>query len=108
MGEIEARALVSGRMRPLRLGSGKRVHQIGVPYNYGPLGFARGDAVGGLVPLVMDPDRVDPRGQDDDVHDPARAPRGDTATPGPVDEAVPTAERTKFGESTARGIDMEG
>ena len=41
VGEIEARALVSGRMRPLRLGKGQRVHQIGIPYNYGTLGFTQ-------------------------------------------------------------------
>jgi formate dehydrogenase major subunit len=55
LGEIEARALVSGRMRPLRLGKGRRVHQIGVPYNYGTLGHAHGDTPGQLIPLAMDP-----------------------------------------------------
>ena len=54
LGELECKALVSGRMRPLRIG-GKRVHTVGVPYNFGALGFARGDSVGGLIPLVMDP-----------------------------------------------------
>ncbi len=54
LGELECKALVSGRMRPLRIG-GKRIHTVGVPYNYGALGFARGDSVGELIPLVMDP-----------------------------------------------------
>lgn len=56
VGEIECRALVSGRMRPLRLGKGKRVHQIGVPYNYGSMvAFARGDSVGSLIPISLEP-----------------------------------------------------
>jgi hypothetical protein len=42
-------------MRPLRLGKGRRVHQIGIPYNYGPLGHAHGDTPGQLIPIVMDP-----------------------------------------------------
>ena len=54
-GEMEARALVSGRMRPLRI-DGKRVHQVGVPYNFGDqVGLARGDSVGTLIPIVLDP-----------------------------------------------------
>jgi formate dehydrogenase major subunit len=106
-GEIEGRALVSGRLRPLRLGRGKRVHQVGVPYNYGPLGFARGDAVGRLVPLVMDPNVSihEAKTMTCTVRPGRRAPIcGDGAPEG----AVPHGERTKFGESTARGIDMEG
>ncbi len=51
-GDLEARALVSGRMRALTLGDGRRVHQIGVPYNYGRLGVATGDSAGGLIPLA--------------------------------------------------------
>jgi formate dehydrogenase major subunit len=54
-GEIEVRALVTGRMKPLRIGKGQRVHQIGLPYNYGRLGFAKGDTSGDLIPLAMDP-----------------------------------------------------
>ncbi len=58
-GEMEARALVSGRMQPLRIGSKgkrKRVHQIGVPYNFGEMvGLARGDSVGNLIPIALDP-----------------------------------------------------
>ncbi len=59
VGEMEARALVSGRMAPLRIGSKgkvKRVHQIGIPYNYGDLvGLARGDSVGNLIAIALDP-----------------------------------------------------
>ena len=54
-GEIEVRALVTGRMKPLRVGKGQRVHQIGIPYNYGRLGFAKGDTSGDLIPLALDP-----------------------------------------------------
>ncbi len=55
LGEMEARALVSGRMRPLRV-NGKRVHQIGIPYNYGSqVAFARGDSVGDLIAIALDP-----------------------------------------------------
>jgi formate dehydrogenase major subunit len=106
-GEIEGRALVSGRLRPLRLGRGKRVHQIGVPYNYGPLGFASGDAVGHLVPLVMDPNVSihEAKTLTCTIRPGRRTPtRGDEH----AEETVPADERTKIGESTARGVDMRG
>jgi hypothetical protein len=103
VGEIEARALVSGRMRPVRLGKGRRVHQIGIPYNYGSLGFATGDAVGQLVPLAMDPNVS--------IHEAKtiscslRAGRRATQTSGVVDRDVPPDQRTVRGESRAHGRD---
>jgi len=54
LGEMECKALVSGRLRPLRVG-GKRVHTVGIPYNYGALGFASGESPGALIPIVADP-----------------------------------------------------
>jgi formate dehydrogenase major subunit len=104
LGEIEGRALVSGRMRPLRLGKGRRVHQVGVPYNFGVLGFSPGDSVGDLVPLVMDPNVSihEAKTMTCNVRPGRRAARTNSAS----DEPVPPDERTKFGESTSRGIDM--
>ncbi len=55
LGSMEARALVTGRLRPLRIGRGQRVHQIGLPYNYGRFGLAKGDSPNELIPLSMDP-----------------------------------------------------
>src|SRR5262249_54099717 len=55
VGEIEARALVSGRMKPLRIGRGQRVHQIGLPYIFGNFGFTKGDTSGQLISMAMDP-----------------------------------------------------
>ena len=54
LGSTQARALVTGRLRPLRIG-GKIVHQIGLPYNYGRFGLANGDSPNELIPLSMDP-----------------------------------------------------
>jgi formate dehydrogenase major subunit len=54
-GEIEARALVTGRMQPFRLGAGRFVHQIGIPYHFGYKGEVRGDSANDLPPLVADP-----------------------------------------------------
>ena len=107
VGEIEARALVTGRMRPLRLGKGKRVHQIGIPYNTGWLGHSQGDTAGQLIPLAMDPNVS--------IHEaktltcrirPGR--RSAYVSGGEVDVAVPSDERTSFGESVAHGIDSKG
>ncbi|CAB4900956.1 MAG: molybdopterin-dependent oxidoreductase [Actinobacteria bacterium] len=52
---IEARVLVTERMRPLKLGGGKVVHQIGIPYHWGEQGISTGDSGNDLFGVVMDP-----------------------------------------------------
>ncbi len=56
-GEIEARVLVTWRIRPLRMGKGGRrlVHQIGLPYHWGSRGLVKGDAANELISFVGDP-----------------------------------------------------
>ncbi|MGN6406024.1 formate dehydrogenase [Sinomonas sp.] len=53
-GAIEARVLVTDRMKPLRV-QGRTVHQIGMPYHWGPNGLSRGDAMNELSSISMDP-----------------------------------------------------
>ncbi len=53
-GVIEARVLVTDRMTPLTLGD-EIVHTIGMPYHWGPNGYARGDAVNELSSMSLDP-----------------------------------------------------
>jgi formate dehydrogenase major subunit len=52
-GVIEARVLVTGRMRPLQV-QGRTVHQIGMPYHWGPNGLSRGDAANELSAMALD------------------------------------------------------
>ena len=51
---IEARALVSRRIRPLHL-NGKTVHQVALPYHYGTAGLVRGDAANDLLTISGEP-----------------------------------------------------
>jgi formate dehydrogenase major subunit len=51
---IEARVVVTERMTPLRVG-GRDVHQIGLPYHWGPNGYVTGDAANELLGLSLDP-----------------------------------------------------
>jgi formate dehydrogenase major subunit len=53
-GRIQARALVSGRMRPFVIG-GKRIHQVGMPWHWGWQGVVVGDVVNQLTALIGDP-----------------------------------------------------
>jgi formate dehydrogenase major subunit len=53
-GEIEARVLVTERVRPLRLGK-RLVHQIGLPYHWGGAGLVTGEAANELIAFVADP-----------------------------------------------------
>ena len=51
---IEARVLVTDRMRPLRV-NGRVVHQVGLPYHWGSRGLTRGNSANDLFPIVLDP-----------------------------------------------------
>ena len=53
-GEIEARAMVTRRMQPLRIG-GKTVHQIGLPFHWGFQGKSRGSITNDLAHMVLEP-----------------------------------------------------
>ncbi len=53
-GEIEARALVTRRMRPLRV-HGRIIHQIGLPFHWGFQGRATGSITNDLAHMVLEP-----------------------------------------------------
>jgi formate dehydrogenase major subunit len=50
---IEARVMVTERMRPLTV-DGRRLHQVGLPYHWGGNGLATGDPANDLLPIVLD------------------------------------------------------
>ncbi len=52
--EVEARVLVTERMRPLKI-KGRIVHQIGLPYHWSSKGLVRGDTTNDLIGFVADP-----------------------------------------------------
>jgi formate dehydrogenase major subunit len=51
---IEARVLVTERITPLRV-QGRILHQVGLPYHWGPNGLTTGDAANELAHLSLDP-----------------------------------------------------
>ncbi len=53
-GEIEARAMVTKRLRPLQI-SGRQVHQIGLPFHWGFQGKSRGSITNDLTHMVLEP-----------------------------------------------------
>ena len=75
---VEARVLVTGRIRPLRV-EGRLVHQVGLPYHWGwgGGGLVTGDVANDLTPLVFDPNVSIQEGKamTCDVR-PGRRPRG--------------------------------
>ncbi|MBE7217005.1 MAG: molybdopterin-dependent oxidoreductase [Caulobacteraceae bacterium] len=52
-GEIEVKALVTPRMRPFTI-DGRTVHQIGMPWVFGPKGYARGEPANVLLAIYGD------------------------------------------------------
>jgi formate dehydrogenase major subunit len=50
---VEARVLVTERIPPLRV-EGRIVHQVGLPYHWGGMGYSTGDAANDLLGVAMD------------------------------------------------------
>ena len=53
-GEIEARAMVTRRLRPLQV-RGRTVHQIGLPFHWGFQGKSKGSVTNDLAHMVLEP-----------------------------------------------------
>ena len=53
-GVVEARVMVTDRMTPLTV-DGRVIHQIGMPYHWGPNGYAKGDSMNELSSMALDP-----------------------------------------------------
>ena len=51
---VEARALVTRRLRPLLVG-GRTLHQVGMPFHFGYSGLVTGDVVNDLLSLTEEP-----------------------------------------------------
>jgi formate dehydrogenase major subunit len=51
---IEARVMVTDRMRPLTV-MGRTIEQVGLPYHWGWKGLVKGDVVNDLLGIAMDP-----------------------------------------------------
>ncbi|SFK14449.1 formate dehydrogenase major subunit [Streptomyces pini] len=51
---IEARVMVTDRMSPITV-QGRTLHQVGLPYHWGPNGYSRGDSANELLHLALDP-----------------------------------------------------
>jgi formate dehydrogenase major subunit len=73
---IEARVLVTERMTPLTV-QGRTLHQIGLPYHWGPNGYSTGDAANELASVVLDPNThiQESKAMACDIR-PGRRPRG--------------------------------
>jgi formate dehydrogenase major subunit len=76
---IEARVLVTHRMRSLRLGD-RWVEQVGLPYHWGGNGITSGDSQNDLVGLALDPNvHIQDKVGTCDIR-PGRRPRGRALT----------------------------
>ncbi|MFH8409165.1 formate dehydrogenase [Streptomyces sp. NPDC018019] len=73
---IEARVLVTERIKPLTV-DGRTVHQIGLPFHWGPNGVVTGDAANELVAIALDPNAhiQEDKALTADIR-PGRRPRG--------------------------------
>jgi formate dehydrogenase major subunit len=77
---VEARVMLTDRMAPLRI-DGQVVHQVWLPYHWGPTGLVGGDVVNDLLGVVADPNVLiqESKVSTCDVR-PGRRPRGPAMT----------------------------
>jgi formate dehydrogenase major subunit len=73
---IEARVLVTDRVRPVRV-NGRVTHQVGLPYHWGSRGLTTGGSANDLLHLALDPNVhiMETKGLTCDIR-PGRRPRG--------------------------------
>jgi formate dehydrogenase major subunit len=77
---IEARVLVTDRVRSLRVGD-RMVEQIGLPYHWGGNGLSTGDSTNDLIGLTLDPNVfIQDKGGTCDIQ-PGRRPQGTDLPP---------------------------
>src|SRR5215813_7053735 len=92
-GVIEARALITARVRPLHIDR-KTVHTIGVPWHWGNVGRSTGSSANELVAFVADPNVsiMESKALTADI----RPGRGDSGmrrrTPGPTPSPLEPAD----------------
>jgi formate dehydrogenase major subunit len=98
-GAIEARVMVTDRMTPLSI-DGRTVHQVGMPYHWGPNGYATGDAMNELSAMALDPSSYiqEVKALTVDVM-PGRRPRGAARS------ALVRSRREQAGISARTGMD---
>jgi formate dehydrogenase major subunit len=94
---IEARVLVTERIKPLRV-RGRTIHQVGLPYHWGTNGISTGDAANDLLSVVLDPNThiQEAKAATCDIR-PGRRPRG----PALLD--LVAEYRTRADEGTGNG-----
>ncbi|HEY2519278.1 MAG TPA: molybdopterin dinucleotide binding domain-containing protein, partial [Streptosporangiaceae bacterium] len=97
---IEARVLVTDRIPPLRI-QGRTLHQIGLPYHWGPNGYTRGDAANELAAIALDPNShiQEVKAMSGDIQ-PGRRPRG------PARAALVTEYRRRAGITPDTGMEV--
>ena len=99
-GVIEARVLVTDRMPPLTV-HGRTLHQVGLPYHWGPNGYSTGDAANELLHLALDPNThiQETKAFAVDIR-PGRRPRG------PAAQALVRAYRARAGIDDRTGTEL--
>jgi formate dehydrogenase major subunit len=97
---IEARVMVTDRIPPLRVQNAV-VHQVGLPYHWGPNGLVTGDAANDLTSMVMDPNVhiMETKALACDIR-PGRRPRG------PERVALVQEWRRKAGITERTGLEV--
>jgi formate dehydrogenase major subunit len=74
---IEARVMVTDRIRPVRI-NGRKVHQVGLPYHWGTRGLTTGGSANDLTHMALDPNVhiMETKALTCDIR-PGRRPRGE-------------------------------
>ncbi len=59
-GKVHAKAVVTARFKPFKVGDGAVIHEVGLPYCFGFIGLATGDSANKLAPAIGDANTMIP------------------------------------------------
>ena len=112
-GEIECRALVTHRIRPItvgRKGRKRTLHQVGLPYHWGSMGLVTGDVANELISFVADPNVSiqESKALTCDLEPGRRSRKRRVVTSGPLVEEAEQDTSTRRDLETVRHTKKEG
>jgi formate dehydrogenase major subunit len=59
-GKVHAKAVVTARFKPFKVGDDAIIHEVGLPYCFGFIGLATGDSANKLAPAIGDANTMIP------------------------------------------------
>lgn len=106
--QVQARALVTERVQPVRIGGEVR-HVIGLPYHWGPSGIVTGDVANDLIAVGLDPNVMihEAKAFTCDMRKGAKTPRAAAAEVERAESHIAPVDGGTIGRTHSEGAEMK-